>query len=241
MAGLRSIINDPGTRGGKAFALYVQALIIFSLVSFALETLPNLSEQQRVVLWWIEAVTVMLFSAEYILRIVVAERPVGYIFSFFGLIDLFAILPFYLAVGVDLRALRTLRLLRIFQILKMARYSKAVRRFHRAAFIAKEEILLFFSITVILLFLAAVGIYYFERDAQPENFASVFHSLWWAVITLTTVGYGDVYPITLGGRIFTFVVLMIGLGIVAVPAGIVTSALSQARAMEEGGSEEKES
>jgi voltage-gated potassium channel len=85
---------------------------------------------------------------------------------------------------------------------------------------------------VILLFLAAVGIYYFENQAQPERFRSVFHSLWWAVATLTTVGYGDVYPITAGGRIFTFFVLLIGLGIVSVPAGLVSSALSKAREFE---------
>ena len=82
------------------------------------------------------------------------------------------------------------------------------------------------------MYLAAVGIYHFEHDAQPGTFQSVFHSLWWAVATLTTVGYGDVYPITVGGRIFTFFILLIGLGVVSVPAGLVASALSKARAMD---------
>ena len=86
---------------------------------------------------------------------------------------------------------------------------------------------------MILLYLAAVGIYYFENPAQPEQFASVFHSLWWAVTTLTTVGYGDVYPVTVGGRVFTFLVLMLGLGVVSVPAGSVASALGKARELEE--------
>ena len=86
---------------------------------------------------------------------------------------------------------------------------------------------------MILLYVAAVGIYYFENEVQPEAFASVFHSLWWSVITLTTVGYGDVYPVTIGGRVFTFVVLLIGLGIIAVPPGIVASALSEARKAED--------
>ena len=80
-----------------------------------------------------------------------------------------------------------------------------------------------------LLYLSAVGIYYFENTAQPDVFSSVFHSLWWAVATLTTVGYGDIYPITVGGRIFTFLILMIGLGVVAVPAGLLASALSKVR------------
>ena len=85
---------------------------------------------------------------------------------------------------------------------------------------------------MVLLYVAAVGIYFFERDAQPDAFASIFHSLWWAIVTLTTVGYGDVYPITLGGRIFTFFILMLGLGMVAVPTGLLASALSQARELE---------
>ena len=109
------------------------------------------------------------------------------------------------------------------------RYSKAIRRFHVAFRLAKEEFVLFAFVAVMILYLSAVGIYYFENEAQPEHFRSVFHSLWWAVATLTTVGYGDVYPVTVGGKIFTFFVLMVGLGIVAVPAGLVASALSKAR------------
>ena len=99
---------------------------------------------------------------------------------------------------------------------------------------------MFFCVTILLLYFSAVGIYYFERDAQPATFGSVFHSLWWAVTTLTTVGYGDVYPITTGGRVFTFFVLMVGLGIIAVPTGIVSSALSKAREVEKDESATKE-
>jgi len=99
--------------------------------------------------------------------------------------------------------------------------------------IAREEIVLFLFATLILLYLSAVGIYFFEHDEQPDVFASVFHSLWWAVVTLTTVGYGDVTPHTVGGRVFTFLVLIIGLGVVSIPAGLVASALSKARELEE--------
>jgi len=88
---------------------------------------------------------------------------------------------------------------------------------------------LFGCIAMILLYLSAVGIYYFENAAQPEKFKSIFHSLWWALATLTTVGYGDIYPVTAGGQFFTFFVLMLGLGVVAVPTGLIASALSQAR------------
>jgi voltage-gated potassium channel len=133
----------------------------------------------------------------------------------------------------DTRMGRASRLLRVFRVFKLARYSRAVRRFHRAFIIAREEVILFFGMTAIILFLAAVGIYYFENEAQPATFSSVFDSFWWAVATLTTVGYGDVYPVTAGGKIFTFTVLIVGLGVVSVPAGLVASALSKAREAEE--------
>ncbi|HJP39115.1 MAG TPA: ion transporter, partial [Gammaproteobacteria bacterium] len=132
-------------------------------------------------------------------------------------------------------AVRAFRLLRVFRLLKLQRYSKALDRFGKALVIAKEEVIIFLFATFLLLYLSAVGIYYFENAAQPEAFKSIFHSLWWAVTTLTTVGYGDVYPITAGGRIFTFFILMLGLGIVAVPAGLVASSLSEVRENEEKG------
>jgi len=178
---------------------------------------------------------VVLFTLEYLIRIYVADSKTGYILSFYGLVDLVAIVPFYISSGIDLRSLRIFRMLRLFRLMKLFRYSKAIRRFSRAFSIAKEEIVLFGVVTIMLLYLSAVGIYYFENEAQPEAFKSIFHSLWWAVATLTTVGYGDIYPITIGGRIFTFFILMIGLGIVAVPAGLLASALSKARMEDQEG------
>ena len=112
---------------------------------------------------------------------------------------------------------------------KLTRYSSAMNRFRMALRFAREEIILFFLFTLILLFVAAIGIYYFENPAQPDVYSSIFDSLWWSVTTLTTVGYGDMYPITAGGRLFTFVVLMIGLGVIAVPTGMLATALAQAR------------
>lgn len=212
----------------------VQALIVLSLVSFALETLPRLPMGARRVLRLSEIVCVAVFTVEYIARIVLCRPRLSYALSFFGLIDLLAILPFYVATGLDLRSLRAFRLLRLFRVLKLARYSAAVQRFHRAFIIAREELILFGAVAAIVLYLASVGIYYFENPVQPKAFASVFHSMWWAVCTLTTVGYGDVYPMTTGGKVFTFFVLVCGLGIVAVPTGLVASALSKARQEESG-------
>lgn len=232
MESLKQIVESNDTKWGRVFDLTIQSLIVVSLISFSIETLPDLSATARKWLHSIEIATVAVFTTEYLLRLWVSDRKRGYAFSFFGIIDLLAILPFYMSMGVDLRSIRALRFLRLFRAFKVVRYSKAIQRFHRAFLIAKEEIVLFLCVAVLVLYLAAVGIYYFENEAQPETFASVFHSLWWAVATLTTVGYGDVYPVTVGGRIFTFFVLLVGLGIVSVPAGLVASALSKAREME---------
>ena len=226
---IRRVIDSTESTSGKIFTFSIQFLIIVSLVTFSIDTLPDLSPEAKKSLRLIEVITVAIFSLEYVLRLIAAEKVFKFVFSFYGLIDLAAILPFYIASGLDLRAVRVFRLLRLLRILKLLKYNQAISRFRRALVIAKEELLLFGMIAGILLYLSAVGIYYFENGAQPEQFKSVFHSLWWAVTTLTTVGYGDMYPITAGGRLFTFFVLIIGLGIVAVPTGLVASALSQVR------------
>lgn len=229
---IRAMFNEPDHGVGRAFALVIQALIFASMISFAAETLPNLGPRAIAVLRWTEISLLAIFSVEYVLRLWAAPNRVGFMFSFFGIVDLLAILPFFLPVPGDLRTVRAIRLMRLFRILKMARYNAALQRFHKAVIIAREEIVLFFSATAILMYLSAVGIYYFENDAQPEVFSSVFDALWWSVVTLTTVGYGDSYPITAGGKLFTFVVLLIGLGIVAIPTGLLASALSEARKLE---------
>ena len=217
-----------GTEGyGRTFDLFIQVLIILSLVSFSIETLPGLSDDVREALWYFEAVSVAIFTVEYLLRVYVADSKTGFIFSFYGIVDLAAILPFYVATGVDLRSIRIVRLFRVFRIFKMLRYGKAIERFQKAIARKREEFVLFFAACAFLIYVSAVGIYYFENPVQPEAFASIIHSLWWAVATLTTVGYGDIYPVTAGGRLFTFFVLMVGLGIVAVPAGLIAASLSQ--------------
>lgn len=227
------MINDPATPQGRIFDSFIQFLIVLSLVSFAIETLPGNSPELVQFLADFEFFCVITFSAEYLLRIVMAPRPFQYIFSFYGIIDLLAILPFYLSKALDMRALRAFRIFRIFRALKLIRYHRALQRITIAARIVREELILFMIIVIIFIYLTAAGIYYFENEAQPEAFSSIFHSFWWAIVTLTTVGYGDIYPITVGGKVFTFFVVIIGVGIVTIPAGIVASALSKAREIEE--------
>ena len=227
------ILEDTTTKRGRYFDYFIQILILLSLVSFSLDTLPNLSYNTRVFLDYFEVISIVIFTVEFLLRIYVSKKPLSYIFSFYGIIDILAILPFYLNRVLDLRFLRAFRIFRIFRALKLLRYNKALNRFRVAFKIVKEEVTLFFIVTLVLIFITSAGIYFFENEAQPEVFKSVFHSAWWSIVTLTTVGYGDVYPITIGGKIFTFFVLMIGVGLVTVPAGLVATALSKARELED--------
>lgn len=232
MPTLKQIVEECDTPLGRGFDLVIQALIILSLISFTLETLPNLPPGWAKFLNVFEAVTVIIFTIEYLLRVFVARPRWKYIFSFYGLVDLMAILPFYIALGVDMRGLRALRMLRLFRIFKLARYNEAMRRYDEALRLVREELVLFLSATMIVLFIVSTVIYYFEKDAQPDKFGSVAHSMWWAIVTLTTVGYGDTFPITLGGRVFTFFVLLLGIGVITIPAGLFASALTKVRDLE---------
>ena len=224
---------EPVGSAGRVFAASVQVLILLSVVAFCVETLPDLSPETRSFLHTFELVSVVLFTAEYVLRIIASRPRRKYVLSFFGLVDLVAILPFFVTIatsaftGVDLRSIRLFRMFRLMRTLKLVRYSAAARRFVDAFQMIRTELALVLVACVFLLFTSAVGIYYFEGEAQPEQFGSIFHCMWWAVSTLTTVGYGDVYPITIGGRLFTAIVLFVGLGIVAVPAGLVAGAVAR--------------
>jgi len=229
MPSFRKIVEQSDTRQGRAFDVAIQILIVVSVATFAIETLPGLSEDTLRLLQFSEAVIVILFTAEYLLRLYASSRRLAFVFSFYGIIDLLAILPFYLALGFDLRSLRIFRLARLAVMLKLVRYSQAARRYQMAFKLVREEVVIFGLFSLALIYLSAVGIYFCEHKAQPEVFASVFDGLWWAIVTLTTVGYGDVVPITPGGKVFTFFVLIIGLGMIAIPSGLVASALSKVR------------
>lgn len=224
---LKSIIEKNDTTAGRFFDIFIQLLIILSLVSFTIETIPNLSPEFILWLNSLETFIVIVFSIEYILRIIVADNKLKFIFSFYGLIDLTAILPFYISRTVDLRSIRIFRLFRLFRAFKLFRYSRALKRFRTAFSMIREELIIFLTATMFLFFISSVGIYYFENAAQPDKFSSIFDCMWWSIATLTTVGYGDVFPITVGGKIFTFFILIIGLGIIAIPTGLIASALTK--------------
>ncbi len=206
-------------------AAILAALIIFSIITFSLETLPDLDSTTRRLLEYCEYIIVAVFTVEYLYRLGTSSKKLKFVTSPQGLIDLIAILPFYLSFAIDLRSLRAVRLLRLARLLKLARYSAAFDRLAEALKESKYELLVSVSILAIAIYLSAFGIYHFEHAAQPDKFRSIFDALWWSVTTITTVGYGDIYPITFGGRIFTLFVMLASLGIVAVPAGIFATSL----------------
>ncbi len=230
---IQECLSEQESSLAKLFAFCIQTMICLSLLALSLSTLKSLPAFVRVAIDWINWLSLIIFSLEYILRVLGAQHKRSYIFSFYGIVDLVAVLPQYLGLAInfdmDLSALKAFRWFRLFYILKLFRYNQALYRLQRALFLAKEELFLFALFAGIMLYLSSLGIYYFEHQAQPDVFQSVFHSMWWAMITFTTVGYGDMVPVTAGGKLFTFFMLIIGLGIVAIPTALISSALLQVR------------
>ena len=218
--------------GNSNFASFfeksIQVLILISILNFSVQTLPNLSVRLIEVLNIVELFSILIFSLEYLLRLFTSPKPFRFIFSFFGLIDLIAILPFYISMGMDLKSLRVVRLFRLLRLLKFLRYQDTLAKLKQSFDDVKRELFLFSFATILLIYFSSVGIYFFENEAQPEAFSSIFAAMWWSVATLTTVGYGDIYPITAGGKIFSTFIVFIGLGLVAIPTGIVASSLTKA-------------
>jgi len=236
MQGLRTFLNSDNFT--KSFELFIAIAILASVLRFAIDTLPDLEPATRSLVDSAEFLFVLVFTLEYAIRLFREEKPLRYALSFFGIIDLLAIAPYYITALLGLQPLRLLVLFRLLRILKLTRYLTALRRFSSALHETREELVIFFAASTIIIFLSAVGIYHFEHQAQPDAFRNFFDALWWSVVTLTTVGYGDLYPITVGGRLFTFVVLLTGLGLIAVPTGIIASSLNSIR--QENANEDKD-
>ena len=222
------------------FDRFIYVLIIVNVFAMVLESHLSLRVAYGTYFHVFEFISILIFSAEYIYRVYHAfvtegkKGVVNYVFSLFGLIDLISILPFYLNqfMKLDGRFLRILRLFRLTRIFKLGRNSNSLRVFTKSLAGVKAELIFTLFLSVLTILFSASAIYYLENDAQPDKFSSITESIWWATVSLATVGYGDVYPITIGGRIFTFAILLLSLAIITVPTGLIASALSKARNME---------
>lgn len=248
-------VAAPGDRTGRLFDLSLMLLIILNVVVVILATVRELHPHYDTFFSVFDTFSVAVFSIEYLLRIwscTADERyadssvwgRLRYMKTPMAIIDLVAILPFYLPiVFVDLRFVRAIRLFRLFRLFKMARYSESMRTLGRVLTLKKEELLVtLFTLQILLIFSSSM-VYYVERDSQPEVFTSIPAAMWWGVVTLTTVGYGDVYPITPIGKFIGALVILVGIGMFALPAGILASGFVeevQSRREEEEGSIEVE-
>lgn len=216
-------------------------LIAASVAAVILESIPAVEQRFTAELYWFEIVTISVFTIEYLLRVwssvelesLDPERPfrsrLRFIVSFHAVVDLLAILPFYLLLfgtfaNVDTRFLRAIRLVRV---LKLTRYFSALNLLIIAVRENSRALGASFLILVTVMLFAASGMYYFERQSQPVDFGSIPAAMWWAFATLTTVGYGDVTPITVGGKIFGAMITVVGIGMVALPTSILASGYSQ--------------
>jgi voltage-gated potassium channel len=235
-------VAAPGDRASHYFDVFMVVLITLNVIVVTIETLPGLHDHFLLAFTIFDTFSVAVFTVEYVLRMWVItaspeyHRPLlgrlRYAVTPLALVDLLAIAPFYIPFLLpmhlaDLRFLRILRLVRIFRIFKLSRYSDAVKTLERVLFNKKEQLAATIFILVLLLIFSSSLIYYAEHEAQPDKFSSIPASMWWGVITLATVGYGDVYPVTVLGKIIGGFVSIIGIGLFALPAGIFASGFAE--------------
>lgn len=242
---LHTLINS-----NPYFTKFIYVLIVLNVFAIILESYKAIRDDYGELLYFFEIFSVLVFTVEYVLRFWTADveykraRPffskLKFAFSFYGLIDLFAILPFYLPLffPFDLRVIRILRLFRLLRIFKLGRLSKSMQLIAKVLKDTRSELFVTFFVASILLVLSSALMFYVENDAQPDKFDNIGDALWWAVATLTTVGYGDVYPITGLGKILSAIIALIGIGFVALPTGILSSAFIE-RIQEEKRKREK--
>ncbi len=222
------IIFGTHTPAGRAFDISLIVAILASLLVLILESIPNVMTEWSQQLRYIEYTFTALFTLEYLLRLYCSPKPKSYATSFYGVVDLLAILPTYLAIifpGASfMGVVRLLRVMRIFRVLKLVRYLQDSNILLRSLLMARRKILIFFSTVGILVVIFGALIFVIEG---PENgFTSIPHSIYWAIVTITTVGYGDMIPQTALGKAIASLTMLLGYSILAVPTGIITAELS---------------
>lgn len=230
--------NFDGRRDLDWLDKFTIGLILANVLAIILGTDPGIARAAGPALVWFQWASVVYFTLEYALRIWACTADdayvhpildrVRYMASPLGIIDLLAIAPFYLplVMHVNPQVLQVLMLFRLFWLLKLGRYSTTVSRMDDVIRSKGKELTAAFSLVGVLIILAAAGMWFFEKDTQPDKFGTIPLAMWWSVVTLTTIGYGDVFPTSIGGRIFASFVAIAGIGMIALPAGILASAFS---------------
>ena len=231
--------DDGNDRASRYFDLLIIALILLSVTSIVLESYDSLAGKYASIFRGFELFSVIVFTVEYLFRIWTADllypdsaHPrLKYVFSFMALIDLLAILPFYLPfIAADMRYLRMIRLFRmfrLFRVFKLGRYIDALQTIVQVIRLSASQLIISLVMCSCVMLFSAIIMYTVENPVQPTQFPNVVASLWWAICTLTTVGYGDVYPITPVGRFFAALISVVGIGIIAIPTGIIAAGFSE--------------
>lgn len=228
-------VARPGDRASRLFDIAIRILIALNVLALIVETVPEVEAAAGTWLGAFDVASVAVFTVEYLLRVWSCVEDGRFAAPIRGrlrfartplaLVDLLAILPFWIPfLGVDLRALRAVRLFRLFRILKIARYSRSLRTFGRVFRSKAEDLVLTLGLVGFLLVMAASLLYFVENAAQPEVFSSIPASMWWGIVTLTTVGYGDVYPVTVAGKVVGGLFALSALLLVALPTAILGAA-----------------
>ncbi|MBS1621754.1 MAG: ion transporter [Bacteroidetes bacterium] len=234
------IVGD--THWDRIINVFIIVLIILNVIAIMLETVPSIYQPHKKFFHDFDLFSVIVFTIEYVLRVWSSNHDPRFKHSLYGrlrymispaaLIDLIAILPFYIFlflpvrimnIGSDFRLIRILRLLRFFRLFRLTAYTKSTRLVVNVLKSRLPDLMLSFVLTSFLIILASCLVYFAEHDSQPEKFSSIPATIYWAVVTLATVGYGDMVPITLLGKTFTVLIILMGVALLALPAGIITS------------------
>ena len=235
---------EQGDRASRVFDLFIVSLIALNVAQVIIETVDEIAQDFGPLLAWFEFFSVIVFTIEYLLRLWSCTSDVEYRSSFggrvrfalsgFALVDLMAIAPFYLQLflNLDPSLVGAVRLFRLFRLFKMGRYIRSIRVLGSVVSQKRKEMYLVATVLIIVLIMISSLMYYVENEAQPEAFSSIPAAMWWGMVTLTTIGYGDVYPITALGKFFGILVAMLGIGMFALPAGILSSGFVEALARE---------
>jgi len=229
---LHEVIFEADTRAGKLFDIVLLILILGSVATVMLESVNPIRIEHGQILNIIEWVLTILFSIEYITRIISIKKPFKYIFSFYGLIDLLSILPTYLGLFItgasSMAAIRSIRLLRVFRILKLARYLKEAAAFKSILIAMRPKIIVF--LVAIFSIVTIMGTVIYMIEDPKDGFTSIPRCVYWAVVTLTTVGYGDIAPQTVLGQVFASLIMVMGYSIIVIPTVfVVTSSMLSSR------------
>lgn len=227
---IHEIIFEADTPSGKAFDVILLVLIVISVLAVMLETVNDIEAQHGAVLRRLEWILTILFTIEYGLRLYCVRQPLRYATSFYGLVDLMAVLPLYVSLILpgshSLLVVRVLRLLRIFRVFKLARYLGEANVLRTALTNSLPKVIVFLG-TVLTIVVIVSALMYMIEGRDHGGFDSIPKSMYWAIVTLTTVGYGDVVPVTVLGKIMASLLMIMGFGIIAVPTGIVSAEIVQ--------------